>query len=78
MTPMGSRRIIEVWSLRYSPADRPSSTLAAPAKKRSWSMHGGSSSATVNPRGFPVSRDSTSTNSRERLSRASAIRSRAS
>ena len=29
-----SRRIIEVWLARYSPAERPSSTRAAPAKKR--------------------------------------------
>ena len=36
-TPTGSRRTHEVWSAMYSPADRPSSTRAAPAKKRKWS-----------------------------------------
>ena len=63
--------------MRYSPADLPSRTRAAPAKKRSWSIAGGSSSSMVKPMGLPVSRDSTSTNSRDRVSRASAIFSRA-
>ena len=67
-----------MWSLRYSPADLPSSTRAAPAKNRIWSIAGGSSSSTVKPIGLPVSLDSTSTNSRDRFSSASAILSMAS
>ena len=42
----------------YSPADRPSRTRAAPAKKRIWSTLGGSSSLAVSPSGLPVSCDS--------------------
>ena len=34
----------EVWPAMYSPAERPSSTRAAPAKNRSWSTAGGISS----------------------------------
>jgi hypothetical protein len=40
MTPIGSRRIHDVWPAMYSPADRPSSTRAAPAKNRIWSTIG--------------------------------------
>ena len=40
----------------YSPAERPSSTRAAPAKNRSWSTAGGSSSLAVSSRGLPVLR----------------------
>ncbi len=61
----------------YSPADRPSSTRAAPAKNRIWSMPGGSSSLAVRPSGFPVSFDSAFTNSSARSSSASAILSSA-
>ena len=62
----------------YSPADRPSSTRAAPAKKRKWSELGGSSSEAVRPIGLPVSRDSTRVISSARASIASAILSSAS
>ena len=75
---MGSRRMKEVWSSMYSPADLPSSTRAAPAKKRKWSTVGGISSLAVRPSGLPVSRHSAATNSSARDSSASAIRSRAS
>ena len=57
----------------YSPDERPSSTRAAPAKNRSWSTHGGSSSVSVNAIGLPVFSHSTLTNSALRSSRASAI-----
>ena len=70
---MGSRRMLDVWSLRYSPLARPSRTRAAPAKKRSWSTHGGSSSSAVIWIGLPVFSDSTRTNSSARDSSASAI-----
>ncbi|MCY1555354.1 hypothetical protein D9M68_920100 [compost metagenome] len=63
---------------RYSPALRPSSTRAAPAKKRSSSTLGGSSSSRVRPIGLPVLRHSASTNSSLRSSSACAIRSSAS
>ena len=61
----------------YSPAERPSSTRAAPAKKRSWSTAGGSSSLSVSAIGLPVFSTSTLTNSADRFSSASAILSRA-
>jgi len=61
----------------YSPAARPSRIRAAPAKNRSWSTHGGSSSSAVNPIGLPVFWDSTRTNSADLASSASAIFSRA-
>ncbi|UMG94434.1 hypothetical protein MF408_10875 [Nocardioides sp. TF02-7] len=77
MTPTGSRRIQLVWSGRYSPADLPSSSRAAPAKKRKWSELGGSSSSMVSPNGLPVSRTSTRPISSARTSIASAIRSSA-
>ncbi len=76
-TPIGSRRIIEVWPARYSPADRPSRIRAAPAKKRSSSTIGGTSSVRVMATGLPVLRDSASTRSSARASMASANRSRA-
>jgi hypothetical protein len=38
----------------YSPADLPSSTRAAPAKKRIWSTIGGISSDRVRATGLPV------------------------
>ena len=72
---MGSRLIIEVWSARYSPADRPWSIRAAPAKNRSWSIDGGSSSDSVRPIGLPVFLDSTWVISSARFSTASAKRS---
>ena len=61
----------------YSPAERPSSTRAAPAKNRIWSIAGGISSSVVSPIGLPVSLDSTRTNSSARFSTASAILSSA-
>ena len=67
----------DVWSLRYSPLARPSSTRAAPAKNRIWSTHGGSSSLAVISSGLPVFSDSTRTNSSARDSSASAILSSA-
>ena len=57
----------------YSPADLPSSTRAAPAKKRIWSAIGGISSDAVSSFGLPVFSDSTSTSSAPRSSIASAI-----
>ena len=56
----------------------PSSTRAAPAKKRTWSIAGGSSSVLVNPSGLPVFSLSTATNSSARFSIASASLSSAS
>ena len=67
----------EVWPCMYSPADLPSSTRAAPAKKRIWSHIGGISSDAVSSRGLPVFCDSTATSSSARSSIASAIRSSA-
>src|SRR5665213_4402616 len=61
----------------YSPAALPSSTRAAPAKKRIWSTIGGSSSDSVSASGFPVFRDSAATISSARASMASAMRSSA-
>ena len=76
-TPIGSRRIIEVWSFRYSPALRPSSTRAAPAKNLIWSTAGGTSSEAVSATGLPVLRVSAATISSARFSIASAIRNMA-
>ena len=61
----------------YSPADRPSSIRAAPAKNLIWSTIGGISSEAVSASGFPVFWDSALTNSSARDSIASAILSRA-
>ena len=57
----------------YSPADLPSSTREAPAKKRKWSEAYGISSDIVSPSGLPVSRHSTALISSTRDSMASAI-----
>lgn len=76
-TPIGSRRTYEVWPAMYSPADRPSNSRAAPAKKRNSSTAGGSSSSAVSWRGLPVLRTSASTRSAARASTASASLSRA-
>ena len=78
MTPIGSRRMIEVKPAMYSPAERPSSTRAAPAKKRIWSIIGGISSAIVTAIGLPVFCDSSATSSSACASSASAISSSAS
>jgi hypothetical protein len=64
---------MEVWSFMYSPALRPSSTRAAPAKNRIWSTEGGISSDLVRATGLPVLRVSASTSSSARASIASAI-----
>jgi hypothetical protein len=77
-TPTGSRLIEEVCPSMYSPAALPSSSRAAPAKKRSWSTIGTSSSLLVSPSGLPVFLDSTAANSSARASTASASFSRAS
>ena len=61
----------------YSPAERPSSIRAAPAKNRIWSTIGGISSDRVSAIGLPVFWLSALTNSSARRSSASAIRSRA-
>ena len=76
MTPIGSRRIDEVNPRMYSPAARPSSERAAPAKKRIWSAIGGISSLMVRPLGLPVFSASISTSRSALLSIASAIFSR--
>ncbi len=62
----------------YSPALAPSRMRAAPAKNRSWSTQGGTSSLAVSVRGLPVLRDSAATNSSALASTASASRSSAS
>ena len=61
-----------MWSFRYSPADRPSSSRAAAAKNRSWSTDGGSSSDSVSATGLPVFLVSASVISSARFSTASA------
>ena len=61
----------------YSPAERPSSIRAAPAKKRIWSTIGGISSDRVSPIGLPVFSTSAAISSSARSSNASAIFSRA-
>jgi hypothetical protein len=61
----------------YSPAARPSSTRAAPAKNRIWSTIGGISSDAVTAYGLPVFSPSSRTKSSARASTASANRSRA-
>lgn len=61
----------------YSPAERPSSMRAAPAKNRIWSTIGGISSLAVSPSGLPVFSLSTATSSSARASTASAILSSA-
>ena len=61
----------------YSPAERPSSIRAAPAKKRIWSTIGGISSDRVSASGLPVFCDSAFTSSSAWDSMASAMRSRA-
>ena len=53
-TPIGSRRMNEVYPDMYSPAERPSSMRAAPAKNRIWSTIGGISSDKVRAIGLPV------------------------
>ena len=61
----------------YSAAALPCRIRAAPAKKRSSSTHGGSSSARVSATGLPVFRHSAWVSSAARASTASAILSRA-
>src|SRR6266705_2165647 len=76
-TPTGSRRMNEVNPDMYSPAERPSSIRAAPAKNLIWSTIGGISSLAGSAIGLPVFCDSAATNSSALASIASAIRSRA-
>ena len=76
-TPTGSRLMIEVNPDMYSPAERPSSIRAAPAKNLIWSTIGGISSDVVSAIGLPVFSDSAATKSAARASSASAIRSSA-
>ena len=57
MTPTGSRRIMLVQPLAYSPAALPSTTRAAPAKKRRLSMLN-SRSKSATPLGLPTFSDS--------------------
>ena len=64
----------DVWPAMYSPAERPSSIRAAPAKNRIWSTIGGISSDVVSPIGLPVFSDSAATSSSACDSIASAIR----
>ncbi len=66
--PTGSRRIIEVCPAMYSPADSPLSMRAAPAKKRIWSIAGGTSSSRVSWNGLPVFSLSSRTSSSARSS----------
>jgi hypothetical protein len=61
----------------YSPDERPSSTRAAPAKKRIWSTIGGISSLVVSPTGLPVLRASAATSRAPACSTVSAIASSA-
>src|SRR5919204_6726247 len=68
--PIGSRRIQDVYPRMYSPVDLPSSTRAAPAKKRRLSTHTGISSFAYES-GLPTFRDSSSASS----SACSSIRS---
>ena len=72
MTPTGSRRTHDVWPSMYSPADLPSRTRAAPAKKRIWSTIGGISSALVTWSGLPVFLPSAATRSSAARSTSSA------
>ena len=74
MTPTGSRRMIDVIPFMYSPALRPSSRRAAPAKNRIWSTIGGISSDSVSAIGFPVFSLSSAIRSAALASTASAIR----
>ncbi len=68
---------MEVWPRRYSPADLPSRIRAAPAKNRSSSASGGTSSDLVSATGLPVLRLSAVTRSSARASIALANRSSA-
>ena len=61
----------------YSPADLPSRSLAAPARKRIWSIIGGISSDIVKATGLPVFSVSAATRSSARASSASAMRNSA-
>ena len=53
MTPMGSRRMLEVWSGEYSAVALPSRFLAAPAKKSALSMVPGTSNSRASRSGLP-------------------------
>ncbi len=68
----------EVKPFMYSPADLPSSTRAAPAKKRNWSTMGPTSSLRVSATGLPVFSLSSAASSSPAASIASANFSSAS
>src|SRR5437763_14672197 len=75
--PTGSRRSIDVYPRMYSPADLPSSSRAAPAKKRRLSAETGISSRAYES-GLPTFNDSSSASSSALSSIASASLSSAS
>ena len=77
-TPIGSRRTKLVKPAMYSPALRPSSMRAAPAKNRRLSTIGGISSDIVTSKGLPTFSDSIFTISSACSSMRSASRSNAS
>ncbi|CAB4851942.1 unannotated protein [freshwater metagenome] len=64
---------MDVKPFMYSPEARPSSTRAAPAKNRIWSIIGGISSDAVTAIGFPVFWLSSATSSSACDSSVSAI-----
>ena len=67
MTPIGSRRIEEVWSAEYSAVALPSRLRAAPEKKSMLSMVPGTSNSRVSRIGLPACRLSSWANSSARL-----------
>ena len=76
-TPTESRRIIEVWPGRYSPASMPCGTLTAPAKKRKQSTMAGISSRSTAVRGLPQFKDSSAAKASASASmRSASFRSR--
>src|SRR5690348_12069780 len=75
--PSGSRRTTDVYPSMYSPADLPSNTRAAPAKKRMLSAENGISSRDAIS-GFPTFTDSSWASSSACSSMMSAIRWRSS
>ncbi|CAM5258046.1 hypothetical protein STANM309S_01660 [Streptomyces tanashiensis] len=77
-TPIGSRRMYEVWSPLYSAADWPWRWRAAPAKKAALSIVPGTSNSVVSLSGLPHWRDSTRAMSSAQSARTPARRCRAS
>src|SRR5262245_50297385 len=72
MTPIGSRRIIEVCPAMYSPATAPCRLRTAPAKKRKQSEAAGISSCSMRIFGLPVLSASSAAKDSASLSMASA------